>query len=83
MAQTARFFDGVSYGEAAIAGVMDNFYGTSFVIPYGDMLEVESSGAGDAPVNVKPGRALHLGYWYENDANVPFVLAAQGGGNNR
>lgn len=83
MAQVARFFDATSYGEADVAKVIDNFYGTSFVIPYGEMLSVESSGAGDATVNVHPGRALHAGYWYENDANVPFVIAAQGGGNNR
>lgn len=83
MAQVTRFFDSVSYGEADVAGVMDNFYGTSFVIPYGDMLLVESSGVGNATVNVNPGRALHAGYWYENDADVAFVLAAQGGGLNR
>lgn len=83
MAQNHRFIDGVSYTESNIADVFYQLQGINFVIPYGGLLEVTSSGTGNATVNVATGLAEVFGFLYENTATVSFVLDSQGGGNNR
>ena len=83
MTETVRFVDGVSYSDEVVAEVVDNFYGASFVIPTANILEVVSSGAGDATISVATGMAVVLGALYESTAAEDFVLDAQGGGLDR
>ena len=76
MTETVRFVDSVSYSDEVVAEVVDNFYGASFVIPTANILEVESSGVGDAKLTVATGMAVVLGALYENTAAEEFTLDA-------
>lgn len=92
MVEQSYFWDGTALGDATLAPYDETEFGAayrhslgqSFVIgDYLNILEVKTTNTNDASVTVGTGAAYVFGWLYENTSILTFVIAAQGGGNNR
>lgn len=84
MAETAYFFDGINYSEAAQADFQAHALRPQGVFadsPLG-VLGVTATN-GNLSVNVTPGEAMVQGFYYRNDAAKNIVVAANSSGSTR